>query len=258
MIEITRNLYYYTKEGTLRFRESSPLKEECDHQVCNCTKAVTERPAGEPNQKQQYVEFLSKDNDYNYEVGLAGTGCSFTLRWPGEVWDKDHKWCSKNHAYYWFHGKDALQVEIIKEGYGRTNCFFGKIYKGNCVDISKMFNGHSNSRIVDLTVKRPDEVWAHYCGCGQEAQCSFRETDETQGWRQAYSIQENLSLRARTYDQDFVSDVEKIRVAVENDKPLLAGAEYLCRWFSWVTRNLDQTEMFRCADYCHKNAWKEI
>lgn len=256
MIEVNRNLYFYTKQGTLRFSENSPVKEECDHQVCNCTKAVKDRPDGEPNQKQQYIELIEKDKDYTYEVGLSGQGCNFTLRWPGEVWDKDHKWSSKNHAYYWFNSNGMIQIEIIKEGYGNTDCFFAHVFRGNVVDTSKFFNGHSNSRIVDLTALEPNELWTHYCGMAQEAQCSFRECDETQEWRKVYRIQEEIAGSARTFDQDFASPVEKIRAGVEDSIQMLADARYLCKWFSWVTKNLGETEMFRCGDYCYKNSWK--
>lgn len=258
MVEVTRNLFFYTKNGTLRYSENSPAKEECDHQVCNCTKAVKDRPEGEPNQKQQYIEFHKKDKDYNYEVGLAGAGCHFTLRWPGEVWDKEHKWSSKNHAYYWFNSSDSIQVEIIKEGYGRTNCFFAHLYLGNEVDTSKFFNGHSPSRIVDLAKLKPDEVWAHQCGFGSEAQISMRECDENVEWRGIYAIQKKIQEAARTYDQDFESDVQTIKEAVEKNETMLQDVEKLCHWFRIVTKHLDQTELFRCGDYCYKNSWKEI
>jgi hypothetical protein len=257
MIHITRNLYYYTKQNTLRYSEDSPVKEHCDHQICNCTKAVTERPAGEPDQKQQYIEFLDEDKNYKYEVGLAGTGCHFTLRWPGEVWDKDHKWCSKNHAYYWFNSNGMIQIEIIKEGYGGTNCFFAHVFRGNRVDTSKFFNGHANSRIVDLSKLKSDELWAHYCGMAQEAQCSFRECDETQEWLKVYEIQEEIAETARTFDQDFASSVEKVRAVVEGSVQMIADVKHLCRWFRIVTKNLAQTEMFRCGDYCYKNSWEK-
>ena len=250
-------MFFQSPLGYLRYSENSPVKEECDHQICNCTKAVVDRPVGEPHQKQQYIEFIEKDKDYIYEVGLAGTGCNFTLRWPGEVWDEDHKWCSKNHAYYWFNSNGMIQIEIIKEGYGDTNCFFSHVFRGNVVDTSTFFNGHSNSRIVDLTKLRDDEIWAHYCGFGSEAQCSFRKCDETAEWQKIYEIQEEIADVARTFDQDFESSVDKIRADVEGSVQMLADAQYLCRWFSWVTKNLEKTEMFRCGDYCYKNSWKK-
>ena len=259
MIEITRKLYFDTKQGTLQFTESSPVKEQCDHQVCNCTKAVKERPDGEPNHKQQYIKFHSKDKDYSYEVGLAGTGCNFTLRWPGVTWDKDHLYSSKNHAYYWFNSngvENMINVEIVKPDYGRTNCFFANLYLGNQIDTSKFFNGHSNTKIVDQTILRPDEVWAHDGGFGSEAQCSMRECDETVEWRGVYALQKKIQEVARTYDQDFVSDVEKIRESVEQNATMLQDVDRLCHWFRIVTKNLPQTELFRVGDYCYKNSWK--
>jgi hypothetical protein len=256
MIEVRRNLFFQSPKGYLRYSENSPTKEECDHQVCNCTKAVKDRPAGESNQQQQYIEIVEKDKDYTYEVGLAGIGCLFTLRWPGEVWDKEHKWCSKNHAYYWFNSNGMIQIEIIKEGYGNTDCFFAHVFRGNAVDTSKFFNGHSNSRIVDLTKLKSDEIWSHYCGMGEEVQCSFRECDETEQWRRVYAIQKKIAEKARTYDSDFASSVESIRADVESDRRMLVDTQELCDWFSWVTKNLEKTEMFRCGDYCYKNSWK--
>jgi len=256
MIEITRNLYFHSPEGYLRYAERSPAKEECDHQICNCTKSVAKKPAGEPSQKQQYIEFIEKDKDYTYEVGLAGTGCNFTLRWPGEVWDKDHKWCSKNHAYYWFNDNKMIQIEIIKEGYGGTDCFFSHLYLGNEVDTSRFYNGHSKSKIVDLSKIKPKELWTHYCGMGQEAMRSLsEEVGETAEWRAVYGLQERIAATARTYSEDFVSSVEKVREGVEANAKMLDDVQTLCKWFSWVTRKLDTTEMFRCGDYCYQNSW---
>ncbi len=255
MITVRRNLFFYKpNEGYLRFTENSPFKEECDHQVCNCTKAVAERPSGEPEQKQQYVSYIHKDKNYDYEVDLASP-CKFTLRWPGESWDKDHKDTCHNHAYYWFKSdNNGLQIEIAKDGYGYAGCFFGHLYLGNAVDTSRFFNGHSDSRIVDLTEIGPDELWMHECGCGKEATCFFQECAESAEWQMVYEIHKRISQEVRTYAEDFVSSVERIREKVEKDVRMIEAAQYLCRWFSWVTRNLDKTEMFRCGDYCYRNS----
>jgi hypothetical protein len=258
MVEVRRNLFFSgVKQGYLRYSEISPPKEECDHQVCNCTKAVQDRPAGEPEQQNQHIQFVEKGKDYTYEVNLVSTGCQFVLRWPGVVWDKEHKWFSKNHAYYWFNSNgvdNMIQIEIIKEGYGKTNCFFAHVYLGDIIDTSRFFNGHSNSRIVDLTKLKSDEVWAHQCGFGSEAQCSFRECHETQEWRRIYAIQQKIAATARTYTEDFVSSVEKVRLGIESESHMIDDVRHLCRWFSWVTINLEKTEMFRCGDYCYTNS----
>jgi len=257
-MEVRRNLFFDTSKGTLRFSENSPEVKECEHQVCNCTKAVTERPEGEPNQKQQYVTFKDKDEYYNFEVILDGEGCKFTLRWDGVTWDEDHKWKSNNHAYYWFNNNGMIQIEITKKGYGNTGCFFGHMYLGNKIDISRLFNGHSKSKIVKLEEIAPDEIWMHDCMFGGEVMISLPSCDESRMWRQVYEVQKRISEAARTYSDDFVSDVEKIREWAEGDDLMLMDVKYLCKWFSWVTHNLAETEMFRCGDYCYKNSRENI
>lgn len=253
-------MFYYTEEGTLRYSEDSPLRERCEHQVCNCTKATTQKLLVPADQVQQYVEYIKNDKNYKYEVGLDSDGLKFTLRWPGVVTD-DHGWTSKNHAYYWFNSNgvnNMIQIEISKQGYGSVCTFFASLYLGNQVDTGRFFNGHSNSRIVDLTKLKPDELWAHQCGFACESQCSMRECTETAEWRAVFGLQRTIQEAARTYDQDFVSSVDTIREKVEKDRWMLAKVDTLCTWFSWVTRNLEKTELFRVGDYCYMNSHEKI
>lgn len=253
MIKVKRNLYFLPKgKGYLRYSESSPEDKECEHQVCNCTKAVTERPDGEPQQKQQYIEFIRDDK---FEVRLSADGCNFTLRWPGNTWsawDKEHKWPSNNHAYFWFKKNYGLYIEITKEGYNETNCFFGHMYFGNKVDISSFFNGHSPSRVVDLEKVGPEELWMHYCSFGGEKVISLRECEETTRWREVFATQAEIAKIARTYEEDYVSSVEDIRKRVSKETEMLDMVNHLCGWFDSVVENLDKTEMFSCGSYCYK------
>lgn len=260
MIQITRNLYYYTKQGTLRYSEDSPPRERCEHHICNCTKQTTQKQLYPADQSQQYVEYIKNDKNYKYEVRLDSEGLKFTLRWSGVV-KSGYGDVSKNHAYYWFNSNgvnNMIQIEISKQGYGSVATFFAHLYLGNQVDTGKFFNGHSNSRIVDLTKLKSDEVWAHECGFAREVQCSMRECTETAEWRTVFALQKTIQENARTYDKDFESSVETIREKVENDRLMLAKADTLCTWFSWVTRNLDKTELFRVGDYCYINSHEKI
>lgn len=253
MIKVKRNLYFLTKEnGYLRYSESSPEEKECEHHVCNCTKAVSEKPDGEPKQNQQYIEFF-KDN--KFKVGLSADGCQFTLRLPGNTWlawGKEGKSTSSNHAYFWFKKNYALYIEITKEGYNETNCFFGHMYFGNKVDISSFFNGHSPSRIVNLEKVGSEELWMHYCSFGSEKVISLRECEETTLWREMFVTQEKITKIARTYEEDYISSVEDIRQTVSKEVEMLDMVNDLCDWFDIVVKNIDKTEMFSCGSYCCK------
>lgn len=74
MIQVRRNLFFTGEHQYLRFSENSPEIKECEHDVCNCTKAVTKRPDGEPHQKQQYIYLKEKSKYYDCEVMLASGG----------------------------------------------------------------------------------------------------------------------------------------------------------------------------------------
>lgn len=260
MIQVRRNLFFTGEYQYLRFSENSPEIKECEHDVCNCTKAVTKRPDGKPHQKQQYIYLKEKSKYYDCEVMLASDGVKVTLRWPGVTLTprlNGESWSQNNHAYFWFNSNDVknmIQIEITLPGYGNVDCFFGHMYFGNDVDISKFYHGHSRSKIIDLTKIKPEDVWMHFDGFGAEVQCALQECDETKEWIKVYAIQEKIANAARTYDQDFVSDVETIREKAENDDVMIKDAQHLCRWFSIVTKHLRQTEMFRCGDYCYTNS----
>ena len=251
MVKVRRNLFFFElKQGYLRYSESSPEEKECDHQVCNCTKAVSVRPDGEPQQKQQYIEFI-KDQ---YTVTLYGTGCHFTKIMPGKhysSWDKDNKWPSNNHAYFWF-GENKINIEITKTDFNEVGCFFGHMYLGNKIDISRFFNGHSPSRIVDLSKIGSNELWMHYNGFSSEKMISLPECEETTRWHEVFTLQKEIAEKARTYEADYDSLVVDIRKRVENETEMLEKVETLCEWFDNVLTNLDKTEMFACGKYCYE------
>lgn len=260
MVKVIRNLYFFElKQGYLRYSESSPEEKECDHQVCNCTKAVSVRPDGEPQQKQQYIEFIKdypKNSQFEkFEVTLSGNGCKFTLRMPGQVYstyDKNREWGQNNHAYFWFKNDNGLQIEITKPKYNKVDCFFGHMYFGNKIDISKFFNGHSKSRIVDLSKIGSNELWMHHNGFSDEKLISMKECEETERWHEVFTLQKEISKKARTYEEDYDSLVVDIRERVEKETEMLGKVETLCKWFEKVLTNLDETEMFACGDYCYK------
>jgi len=254
VVKVRRNLFFFElKQGYLRYSENSPEEKECDHQICNCTKAVSIRPDGEPTQKQQYIEYIKeypKNSKFEkFEVTLSGDGCNFTLRIPGKHYY--HKWTSNNHAYFWFK-HDSLQIEITKPEFNEVGCFFGHMYLGNKIDISKFFNGHSKSRIVDLSKIGSNELWMHYNHSEGEKIISLRECKETDRWHEVFTLQKEIAEKARTYENDYDSLVVDIRKRVKKEKGMLEKIETLREWFEKVFTNLDETEMFACGKYCYE------
>lgn len=187
-LQLDRYSFWHTRKGTLRHAEHSPPKADHEHQVCNCTKHVTERPEGEPDQIQPSVEWTAQMGKYRVRVTTGAGQVHFTLRWTRDVprvtrWGTD----TEDHAYFWFNPEKChLQVEITGTGDNdEIDCSFGSVRFGNRADTSTLFNGHSPSRIVDLTQIAPEAVWAHDCSWGHEAM-DFVTEPEAAEWRRQF------------------------------------------------------------------------
>lgn len=256
-VRIERYSFYNTPEGILRYAEHCPETFHPDKQICNCTKNVIERPPGKPKSVQQYIKFKKDLGRYAFELSLDDRGFPwFVFRWKAVAsgWkhkDRLRKESGMSHAYFMsdVNGhKGNFNVEVELPGYGNTDCFFGHIYFGNKVDISTLMNGHSPSRIVELSKISDRQVWAHNCNWGREAVMPLQECPETVQWRDVKKAVDAISRSSAAYNQDLASSVEGLRLQVWEDSPMINQVVQARDWFVYILDNLKDTEMFRACD----------
>lgn len=182
MNDISVNRYsFYDVEGqtqTLRYAEHSPPQEDhCDHEVCGCTRTTQTKPVGvEPKHVSTSVEFKRQIANTLVQASLYLTedgNVSIRLVWdrpsecpaPKTMWESE-KTRKQDHATFNFTSENSVQVIIVG---GVPDTIIGNLYFGNEVDISKLVNGHSPSKIVDLEAIHHSQVWTHACNFGCEA-----------------------------------------------------------------------------------------
>ena len=266
-ISVSRHNFFTTKKGTLRFSEHSPKRKECEHQLCGCTRNVTKRPSGKPSQVSEGAVF--EIGNLKVNVGLRSQGrpidnsVDFTFvlsKLTGKPIDPAY--IGRPHAYFWFQSSvrysesiqplDSLMVEITKPGYGLVDHFFGHVYRGNKVDISDFFNGHSPSEVVKLDQLGPNDIWCHECAMGAEAMSVFSPHDsETSSWKAAFDNAEWIHQRILAVDP---TNLNSARRKLVNDRDLNAAISLSQTWLSTVVKCLDETDLFAKCDRVRKEA----
>jgi hypothetical protein len=234
-IKVVRHSFFDVEGGgNLRFTERSPA-EDIHMGECNCTKNVHVRPSGTPASVQQ--EFITVDGDMSFRLS--------------RLWMTFGEFGGDNHAYFHFH-KDEPSVEIEAvpvPGYGLTECFFGHVYLGNQIDISKLMNGGWPSRIVDLSKIGPLDLWLHDCSMGREAMRFMSESDEACMWREALGLAAEIkSFADNKYIGDHDSSVEALRATIEADCALIGRVTALQRLLAPIAKDLKNTETFSIGD----------
>lgn len=230
------------KGGSLRWTEHSPANSGAkEHFECGCTKNAAERPTGKPEQVQQRVLYL--DPSRNVEFDLVRR--HFTIR--GATYSP--------HSYYWF-GKDGIQIEICRPAGPKripgmyrieedpNDVLFAHVYRGNEVDISHFFNGHSPSRLVKLDRLKPDDVWLHRgSGLGGAEAMRFLEREKP-FWSEVFDLFK--SIRRPT---DATISVDEVRANVEADTERLFHIETLVDKLLTFDDEFLSSELFlRAAD----------
>ncbi len=193
---ITRHNFFHGETQHERFTEHAPLcVEDVSHDLCNCTKTVTERPAGEPESVSQIIEFAETIGKYRMRLEMVShfqggerysasdthedSAVNFWIHWPRSETKPAPRFGNKEdeHAYFWFSRENSLQVQVsgtgdgfkAREGVDALDCTLGHVYFGNNVDVSRLFNGFSASRVVDLSKIDAGDVWTHHCSFGAES-----------------------------------------------------------------------------------------
>jgi hypothetical protein len=270
-VKVVRYNFFRQERGPiLRFTEHSPACEEHDHQICNCTKNVKERPEGVPSSVNQNILLENKDNELiksfsgiTAEFSLSSLETTFRWELDEAIKDglcEDSPVTKKAQAYFYFNRNEInnhISVTITLPGYGNVDCFFGHVFFGNDVDTSRLMNGHAPSRIIDLSKIKPNQIWVHDCNWGGEAVEFLKENEEFNLWWEIKNKVDNIKKMSEPFVNDKDISVDELRLRVEFNKELLTEVEAVIEKYKIILLNLKNTELFRCSDLVSKKADEE-
>lgn len=181
-VRVTRHSFFHEGGHTLRFTESAPEAHAAHGPVCGCTSDVAERPVGEPEQVRTSMRLATEHEGRTYEVEVGSGIRGFWVRWP---WPKNLNRERKEEAHAYFWPGNGLQVELA--GVPAEGCcnlehvVLTRMFFDDQVDVSRLFNGHSPSRIVEPKSMK-GKVWVHH-SAGREALAVLDNEEEVRSWR---------------------------------------------------------------------------
>ena len=241
--QVERYSFYEDPDSgqSLRYAEVAPPDpHEHEGQICGCTRAVATKPTAIPHEVKQRLNFVSPMFEFPINTGQVTFG---RLGDPA------------GHAYFWFRlpRETSIQIEITLPGYGVNNHFFATLMKGNQCDGSRLFNGHSPSRVFDPAKVGPDALYLHGSrGWGGEAVRYFKTTPEITLWNEAFRLVAQAQERTRLLSEDCMSPVEALRLQLEQDPHLREAVLQTRELLAPVAANLRETELFKLGDEIHK------
>lgn len=233
-------------QQTIRFSEYSPGHEEEDHAICNCTRSVTERPEGDPTQVSQDITFTREIDGRQAEYRLVGQGLYIdaTKHEPGA---RRLVSFGDDRSSFHFNQPNHLDVYIALPGY-LYGTFSAHLFLGNQIDISKLMNGHSPSRVVKLDQIGAEDLWLHKCFWGHEGIDFFdQRSDEAASWRDLIRTAQEIHRRSETLRTDLKTDVHALRAAVESDQVLCQMVYGLIDRAAVIRGTIEQMEVFGLA-----------
>lgn len=267
MINVKRYSFFKGPRGeNIRFTEHSPHVQEHDHAVCDCTKNVSERPKGEPKQVTQEIIFIHEPIG---ELRPTFTLCDqwLTFFWGAEPerTESGHIMASTpySHANFRFrHRREhSVEITIVPSDVGTIerigDAFFANLFVGNRIDISTLMNGHSPSRIVDLSKIKETDVWVHKCFFGDEAMRVFADCEESRTWQCVMAEVELIERCVDVYRKDFSDPIVELRQRIEKDTRLLELTGSVIKTLAPIVDQaksvpipawLDHTELFRLGN----------
>ncbi len=182
-ISITRHSFYGGLVGpTLRYTESAPSSAHVHGFRCGCTVDIDNRPAGSPSQVTQSARHIETYGHLRIELELDShsPGIWAYWPWPSNLPKLPFSDSSEGHAYFW--PNNGLQIEIVGAQMPIEHALLTRMFFGQDADISRLFNGHSPSRFVDLGTLE-GEVWLHDCSLGKESISLLSDEEEKTQWR---------------------------------------------------------------------------
>ena len=231
--QVSRYEYYRPSGGNLTYEESYPPCEEKEGPLCGCTHKVIARPEGVPTGTAQYVRVNCAVGEMRLDVELSQM--DFIFHWGN----------TQDHAFFFFR-KDSVRIEITLPGHGYVDCFFGKLYMGNDVDISRLMNGHSPSKIIKLNEIGPNQLWMHDCSWGREAMEILLNTPETQRWRDVFYTIRELRINSTHYMDQSVP-VKDHHDRLLQDSSIMADVRNVTLFLKDFIEQIKGTEIFNCS-----------
>ncbi len=150
---------------------------------------------------------------------------------------------SNAHGYANTHGMNA---GISVPDHWLTDYFFGQLYRGNKVDMSRMMNGHAPSRFTAEVAALPsDAIWAyesHY----PEAMAVLSANEEPS---RIHFVLDRIAdirrlMRAHVLEHQCDSVID-VRQRVELDNELLKNVELVAVALVKVVNTLQSTQFFK-------------
>jgi hypothetical protein len=215
MISVERHSNFEDKSGNLQYSEYWPEHEHLDIHICNCTKEVSIRPEGDPDHISQDIVFSGKSSEFR----LASM--NFIYRWKDTEGKKPHA----PHTYFTFGDEGrSVRIEVIRADYesdigNPKKAFFGNLYLGRQIDTSSMMNGHSESRVVNLSKIGLKEVWMHTCCFGNEAM-EFIPEQYAVYWRYIFERTQEIYQGSSVYLSDFFTPVRDLHEKIQSNTRL--------------------------------------
>lgn len=236
-IQVLRNSYYDTPSGhSLNYVEADP-HEEHPHEglICGCTTAVTQKPQGKPANQTQDFSFISGDFSFSLTRGHA------TFRELGHP---------GGHAYFWYRMPEtSIQVEITLPGYRNGDHFFANLMQGNAIDVSRLFNGHSPSKVLEMDKLSPEDLYVHRCSIRTgEAMRFFENPEEKALWKETFRLVDLACGQVLPYAEDYETPVEVLRARMESDSVIVESSRALRDLLDPIQSQLRKTELFRLGD----------
>jgi len=150
----------------------------------------------------------------------------------------------EDHAYVIFdRQQEKAKIEVGSPGFGLIGYVMLDLFLGNRVDISRLYNGHSPSRVVDLSKIAPDQAWIYT----HEMMRTLGDAEEITATRAAFHLAGEVRRLALPHLLTRDMSVDDVRNAVERDDALLASATDLRRVLSRFARDIESTDLFHLA-----------
>jgi hypothetical protein len=256
-VEVKRYEFFRDKnKNNVRFASCSPYKKCAELQVCNCTKQVSKRPKSMPEQVSTYCVMSKNFEDRKMEINFSGSFGGFCRK---EIiyyvqWN-DPEILKAHASFIW--GKDSIYFEISKKDFGiSADIFIGFMFFGNTVDISTLLNGHSPSKIINLSNIKPKDIWFHCCSWGSEAISFIPAGKEKENWWKFYNNSQNIFNRSELYLTPEFS-VDEVRSNFEKDTFIQNIIQKNYDFIESILNNLSNTKLYEGGLEVYKKAHED-
>jgi hypothetical protein len=251
-LSVTRDSFFTGPSGTsLQWGEASPLTTHQHDFECGCTEHVQQRPAGVPTSVRQDARVSWDDCVIALEPEVAEPWVTFRRANDTEDWIRRRMLgtteADEDHAYFIFNKhQNGAKIEVSIPGFGLVDCLLVDLFLGNRIDMRRLLNGHSPSRLVDLSKIAPDQVWIHASSWGKE---SMRTLDgpEAVTIREIFGLAQACWQQARPHLLMQDAPIDAVRHALGSNEGLLTAALNLRRLLSQFAFAIKNTRLFHLA-----------